>query len=79
MYKNFTHPTLNVKVATEKGEDLREGVFNIAKTDSALALTRSMYRGLSGANSASILKHKLLDNITAYHETDLLRFPLNIL
>ena len=70
--------TLNVKVATEKGEDLREGVFNIAKTDSALALTRSMYRGLSGANSASILKHKLLDNITAYHETDLLRFPLNI-
>ena len=77
-FSNRIWRRLNVKVTTENGQELREGVFNIAKTDSALALTRSVDRGLGGPNSASVLKHTLLENITASHETDLLRFPINV-
>ena len=69
---------LNVKVTTEKGEDLREGVFSIIKTDSALALTRSVYRGLSTTKPSVLLKQPLINNIAAYHETDLLRFPCTV-
>lgn len=69
---------LNVKVTTEEGEDLREGVFSIIKTDSALALKLSVYSGLSTTKSSVLLKQPLINNIAAYHETDLLRFPCTV-
>lgn len=77
-FSNQIWRDLNVKVKTEKGEDLREGVFSIIKTDSALALKRSVYRGLSTAKPSVLLKQPLLNNIAAYHETDLLRFPCTV-
>ena len=77
-FSNQIWRDLNVKVTTENGEDLREGVFSIIKTDSALALKRSVYRGLSTAKPNVRLKQPLLNNIAAYHETDLLRFPCTV-
>ena len=73
-FSNQMWRNLNVKVTTENGEDLREGVFSIIKTDSALALKRSVYRGLSTAKPSVHVKQPLVNNIAAYHETDLLRF-----